>query len=1008
MKNILALEKFMFVNGLMIQHSSEWEDYVEMNAQQMGMTSEEWMAYYGTSLHHLDEGKKVTRKQLDKAIDALAAATKKLTEILPLWKEARDSGDKQAEATYLEELRKYTEEKKAAEKLVNSHIEALDKNAELKITEAKELRWQPAASGGAKYLTVMLPKKGIEAREEYYKPKGAYVGDYVVVVDVNGKSEYNKVAKILADMDKGGILLESVNEATEVTKEMWDKEWNIKKAFGKDFEERFAKRVEAAMSKAKNEDQAEEWAYKNFKQLPNPAKGMTIEESVMNEGIKSFEVDVDGDYEEIDIAEIQAKSKQGDYINIQEVIDEILSDRGYYSDDYEDAYILGNRKKILKAITKQTGLKESVNENSELVDRAQELDDIFQNSRNRRAIRHWEEYTEDLFAEYSGDQDGGRVDVYWEDIPEDELQTAIDVGQDMMNKYKIKESVVNEAKGAPWPEQLEKGLTHWGYKKGTHTTSLKTLSCRIGRNANDYGGPNHAQEVADLNMKDPMVKKFFKPKFKVRPDGNYVNDHVELIPKKGYLYSLHVGTGQFEYFCLAMKPGEVYIFRKFDQAYGQYEYFQHEEDMSTRSGVFDFKRHREEEQWKWNKLKPDSASHFVSVGWGIMDIGIEYTQLEFQFENLSTFKSFQLNEKAPFEYNLGYKGQRGEKPYWKYAEVIGNAVKDIEGIRDYHKQQARGGRTAVQDISSRILIGTYGQPDIKDDIIRALKGVDPNLDLKTIKNNYDASDYSRSKNDQDKDKWEWEIQKKEDYHSWERKYGGKPKQDREFTHDHQMEFIDMLAPYSTTQHQLADIQITSLEDFLQYAADHVSPANLKKVTKRIKKEYPKLENNNTDMKNLLTLESFVNERRSNYSGDDEKIIGAIRDAAKEGFIIFSSGREMDGSTVEISVDFNNKNLPKGQFSLMPFDSGDYFKVGKLKKAAPKAIQRMNDELEDSDSEYAVKMVGLEKREVIVQVVKKKDAKDDDTEGSWWDNYSDESKEKYIKKHGSAPDVGNKK
>ena len=91
------------------------------------------------------------------------------------------------------------------------------------------------------------------------------------------------------------------------------------------------------------------------------------------------------------------------------------------------------------------GASESaVTENSELVDRAQELDDIFQNSRNRRAIRDWEEYTEDLFGEYSGDQDGGRVDVYWEDIPEDELQTAIDVGQDMMNKYKIKESAVTE------------------------------------------------------------------------------------------------------------------------------------------------------------------------------------------------------------------------------------------------------------------------------------------------------------------------------------------------------------------------------------------------------------------------------------------------------------------------------------------------------------------------------------------------------------------------------------
>ena len=198
-----------------------------------------------------------------------------------------------------------------------------------------------------------------------------------------------------------------------------------------------------------------------------------------------------------------------------------------------------------------------------------------------------------------------------------------------------------------------------------------------------------------------------------------------------------------------------------------------------------------------------------------------------------------LNEKkAPFPYNLGYNGRND---HWKYAKEIGMAVKDIEGIRDYHKMAARGGKTAVQDISSRILITTIGQPEIKDAIVKALKGVDDNLDLKTIKSNYDASDRQRSKHEQDNDMWKWEIQKKEDYHSYERKYGGKPKQDREFTHDHQMEFIDMLAPYSTTQHQLADIQITSLEDFLQYAADHVSAANLKKVTKRIKKEYPKLE-----------------------------------------------------------------------------------------------------------------------------------------------------------------------
>ena len=133
MANILTLEAFMHVNGLQIQHSSEWEDYLEMQAQAAGMTREEWTAYYGTSISHLDEGKKVTRKQLDKAIDGLNKAIKELTLVLPKWQEARDKGDDQAQATYLEELRELTKKKQAAEKLVNQHIKYLDKNAELKI-----------------------------------------------------------------------------------------------------------------------------------------------------------------------------------------------------------------------------------------------------------------------------------------------------------------------------------------------------------------------------------------------------------------------------------------------------------------------------------------------------------------------------------------------------------------------------------------------------------------------------------------------------------------------------------------------------------------------------------------------------------------------------------------------------------------------------------------------------------------------------------------------------------
>ena len=74
---------------------------------------------------------------------------------------------------------------------------------------------------------------------------------------------------------------ESVNEAkeVEVTQEMWDKEWKIRKTFGKEYEEHFAKRIEAAMSKAKNEEMAENWAFINWKQLPGKADGMTIKES---------------------------------------------------------------------------------------------------------------------------------------------------------------------------------------------------------------------------------------------------------------------------------------------------------------------------------------------------------------------------------------------------------------------------------------------------------------------------------------------------------------------------------------------------------------------------------------------------------------------------------------------------------------------------------------------------------------------------------------------------------
>ena len=340
MANILTLEAFMHINGLQIQHSSEWEDYLEMQAQAAGMTKEEWMAYYGSE-DGITEGKKVTRKQLDKAIDGLNSAIKELTLVLPKWQEARDKGDDQAQATYLEELRELTQKKQAAEKLVNQHIKDLDKNAELKIT-AESLREegivvtegftsklnqirQRAKSAGdfikktladaefkmfngnkkfelfltdfykvasesvaeaeeineKKFWTLLNPEKGfvrkIAVNDYTKRPEQAAKWKDIKSATKAGKefTKYHGVPVMVHVMDES-----TVYEATEVTKEMWDKEWNIKKAFGKDFERAYGLRVQAAMSKAKDEEQAEEWAYKNFKQLPNPAKGMTIEESL--------------------------------------------------------------------------------------------------------------------------------------------------------------------------------------------------------------------------------------------------------------------------------------------------------------------------------------------------------------------------------------------------------------------------------------------------------------------------------------------------------------------------------------------------------------------------------------------------------------------------------------------------------------------------------------------------------------------------------------------------------
>ena len=139
METLLTLEMVTLVNGLAIQHSSEWEDYLEMNAQINGMTKEEYTAYYlGTqwqmqcmeSLQRLTE-KKVTRKQLDKAINDVAKITNELKKVVKEWAAARDAGNSEKQEEKLQELKRLNAEKSAAQDVVDNHIQQLDKNATL-------------------------------------------------------------------------------------------------------------------------------------------------------------------------------------------------------------------------------------------------------------------------------------------------------------------------------------------------------------------------------------------------------------------------------------------------------------------------------------------------------------------------------------------------------------------------------------------------------------------------------------------------------------------------------------------------------------------------------------------------------------------------------------------------------------------------------------------------------------------------------------------------------------
>ena len=197
-------------------------------------------------------------------------------------------------------------------------------------------------------------------------------------------------------------------------------------------------------------------------------------------------------------------------------------------------------------------------------------------------------------------------------------------------------------------------------------------------------------------------------------------------------------------------------------------------------------------------------------------------------------KDILLEDKLNEDYNLGL-----EKPY-EYEKVLGKAVSRLKGIDAYNKMASRGGRTAVQDTTFAITIYQHGTNDNTSNLKSVLSKADSNLDVGKIKNNLKASPSARSKHEQDKDIWKYTIPKKVNYHKAKKQGMLKSTPVTKMNSDVVFNLLDMMAPYTSKQHQLANQQWTSLDDFMQHASDFIKGSNWKKFQQSVKKAYPRL------------------------------------------------------------------------------------------------------------------------------------------------------------------------
>ncbi|MFY7883336.1 MAG: hypothetical protein ACOVOV_00680 [Dolichospermum sp.] len=199
-------------------------------------------------------------------------------------------------------------------------------------------------------------------------------------------------------------------------------------------------------------------------------------------------------------------------------------------------------------------------------------------------------------------------------------------------------------------------------------------------------------------------------------------------------------------------------------------------------------------------------------------------------KHIKLFEQFvvERNSNAFPEYNNGF--APGD---YKYMKEMKSLLSKIKGISEYDDM----------DTTTHVYIKSApgnGGVDLTKDIQKALKGFDTNLDLDNISSNIGKPDQI-SPNDQQKGIVTYKITKKIDWWTLKRAAGPeKPSAETQITPEIVDSLLDKMAGVSTTQHQLADTDWTSLEDFLRSAEDHMSATNYKKFYKEVKKKYPKM------------------------------------------------------------------------------------------------------------------------------------------------------------------------